>query len=190
MELMHVTEAIRLVGLSDSVERIDPFYLDRGKAVHHGTHLIDLGRLKPESPQVSEEIRGRLASFVDWKARAQAVFLKREEKVINAAMGYEGTLDWRGFVNAAHFIIDIKASLNCIEDWHRYQTALYALGWCAMNPGKPTPRRAALYLHPDGGLAKFIEHRDRIDLERAKGIMTTAYILKSNGRTNERINVA
>jgi hypothetical protein len=174
--LMTASEAVDLCGLQDSKSLGNPYHLGRSRAVHHGTHLMDLGRLKPDSVQVLPEIRGYLESYENWKREHPLTVLKREEHVIHFDPAYQVLLDWRGFVDAGHYVMDVRIGEQ--EDWHRYHTALLGLAWCATNPGKRMPRRAALYLDPKGGKPAIKEHIERVDVDRAKAIVTVAHILR------------
>jgi len=187
MELMHVTEAIRLCGLSD-MEYVPEIALERGNAVHAAIAL-DCG-LRPDGTIAAESqldeasvdpvhVAPRLASFRRWRACANPRIIACERAVSYPAMAYCGRLDLVVQVSlGADTIIDVKN--GAAANWHPYQTALYALAWVAEHGGA-TPARGCLYLDSQGGPAKWIKHTDRRDCERAKAIITVAYMRKEGG---------
>jgi hypothetical protein len=61
IDVPHVTDVLRVVGISKDYEGVDPYYAARGNAVHLGCNLIVRGELDESS--VSDEIRPYLEDF-------------------------------------------------------------------------------------------------------------------------------
>lgn len=174
--MIHVTEAIKLCGLSD-MEFVGEFALERGAAVHAAIALDAVGELDEASVD-PVHVAPRLASFRAWRAQANPKIVCVESTVRNEAMAYVGRLDQIVELPALGItVIDVKN--GAAANWHPYQTALYALAWVSERGGA-TPHRGCLYLDPNGKPAKFVQHHDRRDFERAKAIVTVAYIVKES----------
>lgn len=180
---LSVTRAIKLCGFQDREALIDPKYAERGQDIHTWCKLIVDGMKVDTRSEGFGEIAGHLESFQIWLAETKPVVIGAELEVRNEAMGYLGHLDLACLIKDYPWIIDYKAGSR--ETWHKRQTALYALAWCAENPGKPTPRRAGLYLKADGSRPLLDEHKDRRDFERGKAIVTVAHDLMEQGKDIE-----
>lgn len=175
--MLRVTEAIKLCGLMD-LEFVDEFAMKRGEYVHKAIKAFCRGTLIEETVD-PEHVAPRLESFRAWLRQSGAKMLETELHVVNEAMGYQGTLDGLVEVGGFQYICDWKN--GAAQSWHPYQLALYAMAFLAERPtAKPPLLRANVYLDPDGKPAKFVERKDRRDFDRAKAIVTVAYIVKEN----------
>ncbi len=176
--MLSVTRAIKICGFMDREERIDPFYAERGTAIHEECTKIARRDPTAKTSLFFDLIAPHVQSFEQWVALEKPEFIETEFEVVNEPMAYKGHLDFLGKLRGELWILDYKAGGE--EVWHPRQTALYALAWCAMNPGKPTPKRGGLYLKKDGSIPKLVPHTDRRDFDRAKSIITVAYDLIEN----------
>ena len=129
---------------------------------------------------VNHKVHGDVESYRKWKDVAKPDVVLSEEEFRSDALGLQGHPDFFAIIRGQLWIVDTKRGGK--QSWHQYQTALYALLYCAKYPGEPTPKRANLYTNRDGGLAKFDEHHERKDFDRAKAIVTVAYIHLENGK--------
>ncbi len=171
MELLRVTNVIKLNGLIDESFSNEAAML-RGTYAHEACALDVKGDLDEAS--IDESVMPFVESERIFRREVQPKTHAQELKVVNEAMGYKGTLDWECCFKDSNWILDRKTGLAA--SWHRYQVALYALAWAAQNPGQPMPRRAALYLSHEGKRPNFVEFTDRRDFDRAKALVTVAYI--------------
>jgi PD-(D/E)XK nuclease superfamily protein len=176
--MLSVTRAIKICGFMDREERIDPFYMERGTAIHEECKLIARRDPTAKTSLFFDLIAPHIESFEKWVELEKPEFVETEFEVKNEPMGYIGHLDALVRMKGELWILDYKAGGE--EIWHPRQTALYALAWCANNGLMPTPKRGGLYLKKDGGLPKLVEHKDRRDFDRAKSIITVAYDLIEN----------
>ena len=176
--LLSVTRAIKICGFIDRDGLTDPFFLERGTVIHEECKLIARRDPTAKTSFFFNLVSPHVQSFERWVELEKPEFLETEFEVKNEPMGYVGHLDALVRLKGKLWIIDYKAGGE--EIWHPRQTALYALAWCANNPGKPTPNRGGLYLKKDGSLPKLHEHVDRRDFDRAKSIITVAYDLIEN----------
>lgn len=176
--MLSVTRAIKICGFVDREELTDQFYLERGTAIHEECKLIARRDPQAKTSLFMDLIAPHIESFEKWIALDKPEFVETEFEVRNDPMGYVGHLDALVRMKGKLWILDYKAGSE--ECWHPRQTALYALAWCANNPGQPTPERGGLYLKKDGGLAKLVHHTDRRDFERSKSIITVANDLIEN----------
>lgn len=172
--MLRVTEALKLAGLVDT-EWMTPEGAKRGTYVHEATALDDAGTLDPT--YFHEEVSPRVDSWRRFKAETGLVVAAIELEVVHAPLGYAGRLDRivRFPGDDRPTVIDLKNGSQA--KWHRIQTALYALAWCAQT-GQPTPHRGAVYLHPDGRAATLWPHRERSDFQVAQHVVALASFLK------------
>ena len=130
---------------------------DRGTDVHRLTQRHDAGELVfPPSNYLRSY---RLACDV-----MSATWELIERPLASPTLGFAGTIDRVGLVFGARAIVEIKT--GACEDWHRLQTALYALLF-----DEPAIDRYALYLKPTGTQAKLVQHDDSADLDEALEIV-------------------
>jgi len=123
----------------------DPYYLQRGQAVHAGAAIIIRGESLAEDPD--PRIAGQLEAVRlfqrEWKPEPVAV----EMRVCSVRHMYAGTLDLVANIKGATAIFDWKAS---IEAAVRYQLAAYAWAY-AETTGAAIPRHGyVVQLKEDG----------------------------------------
>lgn len=114
-----VTEIIRGAGLMGSLLRDDPFYLDRGTAVHRVTELYDKGRLDEASLVPAEgelDLHPYLAGWKKYRADHPGDLGAIETHFLHKAYRFCGTPDRVG--------IDIKTGAH--YPWHVVQAAAYS----------------------------------------------------------------
>lgn len=174
--MLRVTEALKLAGLVDT-EWMTPEGAKRGTFVHEATAMADAGTLDPAWSH--PEITPRVESWLRFKADTRLVVEAVELEVVHAGLRYAGRLDRivRFPGDDRPTLIDLKN--GAAAKWHRIQTALYALAWCAQT-GQATPHRAAVYLHPEGRPATLGLHRERSDFDVARQVVALASFLKEN----------
>lgn len=170
--LIHVTEALRIVGLVDC-DWADEWAMDRGTAVHQALALDATGELDDTS--LDPRIAGYIAAGRKFFREVNPEILAVEESIEHPTMGYCGRLDYRIMLHGpgTEAVLDVKTGGPA--SWHPYQLAGYALGF-----SRPM-KRFALYLSGEGKY-KLQEFKDRGDFERFKAIITVAYILREQGK--------
>lgn len=166
---LHVTDAIKIAGMSPSMEFVPASALMRGRAVHRAIELIEAGRLDADS--VHPEVAPRLASWLTWRRAAGLVVLQTELRI--KGNGYVGTLDILGEMQGRRYVLDVKGGAP--EPWHAIQTALYAMGV------GPDVRRGAVYLDALGGIASFVPHQNPADFALASAVVAVATWKIANG---------
>jgi PD-(D/E)XK nuclease superfamily protein len=172
MALLHVTDIIRLNGLTDD-EFVSQFAMDRGTAVHDACALWIRKDLDPASVD-PVHVAPRLASFQRYVRESGCRIVESERKVQLEAMGYEGRLDLvLELPSLGLVVVDIKNGGPVA--WHAWQTAGYAMAYAA-ELKIPTPLRAGLYLDAEGGAPRFLMHRDRRDFPRWTALVTVAHL--------------
>lgn len=169
--MLRVTQILKTCGLIDDEWSSEEAML-RGTYVHEACALDNAGRLNDET--LDPIIAPYVQSYRVWLVEMEPELLATEEEVRYEAMGYLGHLDLRIRLRGRHIVVDLKTGGPA--PWHRFQLALYALAWAAQNPEQPLPGRAALYLSKDGARPTFVEFTDRKDFDRAKALVTVAYI--------------
>jgi hypothetical protein len=163
----HVTDILAFVGLIDT-QWFRDYDLSRGSAVHAATHYLDQGDLNWET--VDPVILGRLRQYQLFVDEVHPEILAVEEKVVNEALQYQGTLDRRVRINGREGILDLKGPSQA--RWQALQVAMYAACF---------PRPLARWtLHLSDERYQLIEHKDRHDWDVAKAAITLA-AWKGNG---------
>ena len=146
-----VTQAISKAGLMEHYS-CDPYYLERGTAVHLACELWDKGTLNEDAldPALVPYLEG-------WKlftAETGAVWdlTGIEQRVFSSSHRYAGTLDRIGTVNNRRALVDIKSGVP--QPWTALQLAAYshAIGEIC--------ERMAVHLPGDG---KYKIHSYRIE---------------------------
>lgn len=179
MKLLSVTRAIKLNGLIES-DWVTQEGLDMGTEFHKARHVIDSHPRGVNLATVDPRVHGDVESYLKWKAQVRPDVVLSEEEFVCEALGLTGHPDFFAIIDGRLWIIDTKRGTK--QSWHPYQTALYAILYCAKYPGEPTPKRANLYMNREGKLPKFEEHADWRDFNRAKALVTVAYIHLENGK--------
>lgn len=141
VSLPSVTRILKLTGISPSYADLDPFYAERGTAVHKACELDDLNRLD-ESTVDPEHVRPRLEAWRKFRREHGARFgpasIEHRFAYQNKYAGCVDRLYTRGGV------LDIKTGKPAA--WHGVQTMAYAVG---AGQGREAPRWA-IYLAEDG----------------------------------------
>lgn len=86
-----VSEIIKDGGLSEDFDRIDPWYQERGKAVHRACHLADIGRLDVDG--CGETLKPYIREFLDARQRERFTGIAWELMLVDHAKKQAGTLD-------------------------------------------------------------------------------------------------
>jgi hypothetical protein len=175
MDLIRVTEAIK------SVKGIMPEYpdtpevaygMERGTVVHEALSMAARGDL--DEATLDPVIAPYLPPWRTWMQQSGVRVLTTEERIKNEALGLSGGIDLVCEIDSRITVVDYKTGAE--EEWHRLQTALYAILWQG-KVGGPTPSRGSLYLEP--GIAPLWRpHVHQIDFTRAKAVLTIAHYLK------------
>lgn len=105
---------------------LDPWYLERGRIVHHATTLIDAGTLNWES--VDERIKPFLDAYVSFKTIAGPIVEASELTVVHPSYRFGARLDRvYGFPGQSRLIVtDIKTGTGK-EDRYWCQVAACAI---------------------------------------------------------------
>lgn len=118
----------------------DPWYMERGTAMHHACALLDAGTL--DWSTVAPEIEGRVRAWEKFRKDYPAKMIACEMRLHHPIYNYAGTLD-RILVEAdAVVVADIKST---IAPQVQIQLGAYSLLWT----GAAIHRGAAIELHDD-----------------------------------------
>ena len=165
-----VTQVLKAVGLLADYDNLDPFYAERGHAVHAACEFDDKGTLDEES--VDEEVAGFLAAWRALKKESGLVVVEIETVVTGP--GYAGRVDRVVEIKGRRGVLDIKTGQPAA--WHQLQTAAYAM---ALFRESSCPRWAA-YLKQDGTF-RIDEHDDVRDYMGWSGALSLSGWLKEYG---------
>jgi len=102
---------------------IDPFYADRGTAVHKAIELLIADNLDEGS--LDEEIIPFLNAYKKFVKETQFQPIHSEIRVFDKDLWVAGTLDLIGSIGENKVLIDIKTGQK--QKWHQLQTAGYAI---------------------------------------------------------------
>lgn len=144
--LPNVTSVLQAENFTPSHEWVDPWYLERGAAIHRATELYDKGVLDEGS--VDPRIRGYVESY---KKFLHTPYAGIELRLCDPIAGYAGTLD-RLTVDGV--LIDIKS--GTAQAWHVFQLGGY-FGLCKGGSGgvvTPIVQAHSLLLQKDGSPPK------------------------------------
>lgn len=122
----------------------DPWYLERGSALHHGCRLFDEGRLDWSS--VAPEIEGRVRAWEQFRKDWPAKMLACEMPMVHSIYNYAGTLDRVFQSEAGLTLLDIKSS---IAPQVALQLGAYSQLWNEVGAGTIS-RGAAVELRDNG----------------------------------------
>ena len=105
---------------------LDPWYLERGKLVHHATTLIDKGTLDWDT--VDERIKPFLDAYLSFIKTAHPIVEAMELNVVHPSLKYGGRLDrvYRFPGQIALVVADIKTGIGK-EDRYWCQCAALAM---------------------------------------------------------------
>lgn len=147
----HITDVIKQMGLDKYGENgfvPDPFYAERGTAVHQACKLINEGTLDEES--ISAEISGFVGSYRRWLAESGFVAEYSELPLFSGLHDYCGTLDIVGILpELGRAVVDIKTSAS-IDPAVEIQVGAQAILWNHNFQDKPVAKRYVLQLKGDG----------------------------------------
>ena len=110
---------------------LDPWYAERGTAVHKATELWDIEQLNPLT--LDSQISGYVDGWIKFrKVHADIMFTGIEMVIYNDVFRYAGTVDRLCIKNNVPFVLDIKTSKQKAK-WHSlqidgYQRAIGAAG--------------------------------------------------------------
>ncbi len=123
--LSGVTEALQFSRILPNHEHTDPFYAERGTAIHAAIALWAKGELDDESldPQIVPFLQN--AQSVVSQLGLDRAGATLEDRVVDALQGVAGQLDWFGWseVLSRNVLIDWKG--GDFEEGHRVQVAGY-----------------------------------------------------------------
>jgi hypothetical protein len=157
-QLLRVTEAIRAAGLFN-YDGLDPFYADRGTAIHKAAEFDDRGTLD-EGTVDPVEVAAPLAGWRKFKREAAPEIIGIEVAVEDLRLGFRGTADRRLRIGGREGVLDIKRGKPAA--WHAIQVAGYAIGLTGLIVPPATFARWDLYLDGEGGY-RLVEHTDPND---------------------------
>lgn len=104
--ILSVTQILKMVGAIDTTWFTE-WAADRGSIVHKATELDDLGELDEDS--IDDRISGYVEAWRKWKRENKWDLVDMEQMVLDESLGYAGTLDRAGWLNARQFcILDLK----------------------------------------------------------------------------------
>lgn len=157
----------------------DQWHLDRGRAIHHGCHLLDEGCLLDEET-VSPEIAGHIEAWKSFRAQWVAEVVASEKQLWHTSLRYAGTIDRVFRFNGRLVICDIKSS---IAPQARLQLAAYRRMWHD-NGGEHISRAVAVELNATGKFTTLwvdSEAELRRDEQTFLGCLNAWYFAKAHG---------
>jgi hypothetical protein len=153
----HITDVLKDLELSKNFEGIDPWYAERGKAVHLAVRFLNEKRLKTES--LDEEIKPFIESYQKWLTVSGFTPEVWEVPLYSELHDFVTTLDLIGTLNGERILIDLKTS-SSLDPAVELQTAGQQIAWEENNRLKPIAKRFALKLMSDGTVAKLKDCTD------------------------------
>ncbi len=177
VRLPSVTEIIKAVAPIDYGPMSDDnreFIMQRGRAVHHATHLADHGKLNWNT--VDGRIESRVRSWAQWRTECGAAVLHSERYLGHHLYRYAGTLDRLLSIGKDVILADIKAQHNP-QDF--VQIGFYSLLASVNKLAKPTG--GVVVVLSDDAPAKpyWLNTRQLRDAERAALNFLGVYSWKS-----------
>jgi hypothetical protein len=130
-----------------------------GDALHHAIEL-DL-RDDLDIASLDQEVVGYFEGWLRFRRETYFISLFSEKQVASTKYRYAGTLDFAGFIEGAECLIDGKTTA-ALHPAVALQTAAYHNAACEMGLLRPSAKRYALRLKPDGTYV-LDEHKDRTD---------------------------
>ncbi len=109
--LIGVTEALSIL---DDRYKVDPWYLQRGSALHLATEYHDKGTLDPES--VGDDIRGFFEAYLKFLRDTGFKPIHSEQRLSHPKYFYAGKIDRIGVLNGEPVIIDLKSGQKARVD--------------------------------------------------------------------------
>lgn len=168
-----VTQVLHACGMLPDYSRLDPFFRERGSAVHEAIRLDLRGELEEES--VDEEVAPYLDRFRRWAAEVELRPLWIEGPLACPVYRYAGTPDCLGTSRLGLVLPDWKAGQ--FEPGHRVQVAggyFPLLARAAMDGRLPlsladlqAARMCIVPLTTDLPVPVWVEHDNHRDIFRA-----------------------
>ncbi|HBY58523.1 MAG TPA: hypothetical protein DEH78_01795 [Solibacterales bacterium] len=153
--LRSVTQILKGARLVEDYGKIDPFYAERGTAVHAACEYSDKGTL--DRSTLDPQIIGYLKAWESFRSEASVEVREVEHRFYRDDLGFAGTIDRVIVAGTRPGILDIKTGSPA--PWHPIQTAAYAHG---LKLDREIVVRYALYLSADGKW-KIRKHDDAAD---------------------------
>ena len=152
---LSVTRCLSAAGLVN-FEGIDPFYAERGTAVHRATELSDRGTL--DELKLDPQLAPYLAAWRDFRKTSGVIIRAIEKRFVCEPLEFAGTIDRVVSILGREGVLDIKTGNHYAS--HNVQLAAYAFGEQPKQPQKLA--RWAVYLAEDGRfkLREFTDHSD------------------------------
>lgn len=180
----NVTEILRVTGVSvdweakrgmsrATAEAID-LKREIGHALHADAHALDDDDL--DWSTVDPRVEPYLRAWATYRQNSGVVPVTRERRLFHVELRYCGTMDGI-FLSpeGRHVLIDIKTG-DPEDAAGQFQTAAYALAWCAEHPGEVIHERCCVRLTPERAVPYRVEpYDDWKDEARWRAIVTTYY---------------
>ena len=148
IEPPHITDVLREMGLSKSFEGVDPWYAERGKAVHSACKLINEGVLDENS--ITEEIGGYVEAYRTWLKESGFSHEMSEIPLYSGLHEFCGTIDLVGVLPPhGRVVIDIKTS-SSLDPAVELQVGADSILWNHNYQDRPIAKRFVLQLKKDG----------------------------------------
>jgi len=112
-----------ILELDKQYKNMDPFYANRGTAVHRAIELYIVDNLDEES--LDDEVIPFFNAYKKFSKLTKFNPLSSEQQVFSEELWVAGTLDLIGEIQKKKVLIDIKTGQK--QKWHQIQTAGYAL---------------------------------------------------------------
>lgn len=168
-----VTQILKAEGFIDT-SFIDPWYAERGQAVHRATELYDESIL--DESTVDPRIQGYLEAWKKYRQDTGFIPSLIEKKMVHPVLKYAGTIDRNS--------LDIKSGSPA--PWHILQASAYE-DLLLANTDTPSRGWIDVYLQEDGNYK--IKPFSVIDLYNARKIFQAAlavYNWKRNNKIGEK----
>ncbi len=144
----HITDVLADMGISKSFQGVDPWYAERGTAVHLACKLINEGILDEKT--VSEDIAGYVKAYTGWLGESGFVHEQSELPLYSGLHDFCGTLDLVGLLpKTGRIVLDIKTS-SSLDPAVEIQVGAQAILWNHNYQEKPLSGRFVLQLRTDG----------------------------------------
>ena len=123
--------------LGSDYSKIDPFYAERGTAVHKAIELHLQGELDESS--LDEHVLPYFNGFKKFQKETGFEVEVTELRIFSRDLWFAGTLDLIGKIDGKKYLLDIKTGQK--QKWHSIQTAGYAIGY-----GEKEIKRGCIYV--------------------------------------------
>lgn len=145
-ELPSVSRILKAVFPKEFERVIDPWYAERGTAVHEATRLHDQGVL--DETTVDQEVMPYLSAYRKFLSETGFKPIHIESSLSSEIHGFAGTPDRVGDLNGRRVLIDLKSGGP--QWWHKYQLAGYAVLCQEVYREEHIEDRFGLYLKSNG----------------------------------------